>query len=123
MTLLLGLGIALAAAALYSFGATLQAMEARDTSRDESLKLSLLGRLMTRRRWIAGTVCVVGGWLLQVTALFLAPLTVVQPALAASVVVLLLIGMWVHGESVSARDVLAAGAIIAGVTGLAVAAP
>src|SRR3954451_18941401 len=93
-----GIAAAFAAAALYSFGVTLQAMEARETPGDESLKLSLLRDLVTRRRWLGGTACVLGGWTMQAVALLLAPITIVQPVLAMSVVVLLLIGIRMHDE-------------------------
>jgi len=120
---LLGIGSALGAAAAYAFGVTLQAIEARETSGEQSLKLSLLRQLVTRPRWIGGTACVALGWILQAVALILAPITIVQPALAISVVVLLVIGMRMHDEGIGSREVIGALAIVAGVTGLAVVAP
>jgi drug/metabolite transporter (DMT)-like permease len=123
MAYLAGGAAALAAAALYSFGVTLQAMEARATPGEESLKLSLLRDLVTRRRWLAGTACVVGGWTMQTVALLLVPLSVVQPALAMSVVGLLLIGLRMHDESIGRREVLGTLGIVLGVTGLALVSP
>ena len=120
---LLGIASALGAAALYAFGVTLQAMEASEMPGDESLKLSLLRHLVTRPRWIGGTACVAGGWLLQAVALTLAPITIVQPALAMSVVVLLAIGLRMHDETLGSREVIGALAVVAGVTGLALVAP
>jgi len=123
LSLLLGVIIALMAAAFYSFGVTLQAMEARESPAEESLKLSLLLDLVRRPRWLGGTACVVGGWACQAAALLLAPLTVVQPALATSVVVLLIIGIRMHDASIGAPDVIGAVAIVIGVIGLAAVAP
>jgi drug/metabolite transporter (DMT)-like permease len=123
MALGLGVLVALVSAALYAFGVTLQSIEARETPSEESLKLSLLKDLVKRRRWLAGTACVVGGWASQATALLLAPLTIVQPALATSVVVLLIIGMRMHDESIGAAEVLGALAIVIGVIGLAGVSP
>jgi drug/metabolite transporter (DMT)-like permease len=122
---LLGLGIcvALLSAAFYAFGVTLQSIEARDTPAEESLKLSLLKDLMKRRRWLAGTACVVGGWVSQAAALTLAPLTIVQPALAMSIVVLLAIGMRMHDESIGPPEIFGATAIVVGVIGLAAVSP
>jgi drug/metabolite transporter (DMT)-like permease len=111
------------AAAFYSFGVTLQSIEARATPEQESLKLSLLRDLVTRPRWLGGTACVVGGWACQAAALLLAPLTVVQPALAMSVVVLLVIGIRMHDESIGTSDVIGALAVVFGVIGLAAVSP
>jgi drug/metabolite transporter (DMT)-like permease len=125
VTALLALGVlaALVSAVLYSAGVTLQAIEAREAPSEESLKLSLLGWLVRRRRWLAGTACVTGGWVMQATALLLAPITIVQPALALSVVSLLFIAVRFFGESVRPRELLAALAIVIGVAGLVLVAP
>jgi drug/metabolite transporter (DMT)-like permease len=119
----LGLIAALSAAALYSVGVTLQAIEARQAPSEESLKPSLLRRLITRPRWIGGTGCVAGGWGMQATALLVAPITIVQPALAVSVVVLLGISVRFFDQAVGGREAAAALAIIAGVAGLVLVAP
>jgi drug/metabolite transporter (DMT)-like permease len=123
VSLALGAGVALLAAVFYSFGVTLQSLEARMTPAEESLKLSLLGDLIKRPRWLGGTACVIGGWGLQAAALLAAPLTVVQPALATSIVVLLIIGMKMHDESIGPREVIGALAIVVGVIGLAAVSP
>jgi drug/metabolite transporter (DMT)-like permease len=122
-TFALGVLAALVSAVLYSGGVTLQAMEAREAPTDESLKLSLLSRLVRRRRWLAGTACVVGGWAMQAAALTLAPITIVQPTLALSVVSLLFIAVRFFGESLRAREFLAAFAIVVGVAGLVLVSP
>src|SRR3954454_11026685 len=122
-TFALGVLAALVSAVLYSGGVTLQAMEAREAPTDESLRLSLLTRLVRRRRWLAGTGCVVGGWVMQAAALTLAPITIVQPALALSVVSLLFIAVRFFGESLRAREFLAAFAIVVGVAGLVLVSP
>lgn len=123
MSLALGVLAALAAAVLYSAGVTLQSLEAREAPAEESLKLSLLKRLVTRPRWLGGTGCVIGGWALQAAALMLAPITIVQPALAISVVALLFVGVRFFGEAVRRRELAAAVAIVVGVGGLVLASP
>jgi drug/metabolite transporter (DMT)-like permease len=123
LTLALGVFVALISAAFYSFGVTLQAMEARESPAEESLRLSLLTDLVRRPRWLGGTACVIGGWISQALALLLAPLTVVQPALAVSVVVLLVIGIRMHDASIGSSDVIGALAIVVGVAGLAAVSP
>ena len=121
--LLLGVAAALASATLYAVGVTLQALEARQEPPAEALHLSLLRHLVRRPRWLAGTACVVAGWTMQALALLLAPLTVVQPALAASVVVLLLIGVRFFDEPFGRREVGAALAMATGLGLLAAVAP
>jgi len=123
VSLALGVLAALAAAVLYSAGVTLQSLEAREAPAEESLKPSLLKRLVTRPRWLGGTGCVVGGWAMQAAALMLAPITIVQPALAVSVVALLFIGVGFFGEDVRRRELAAALAIVVGVGGLVLASP
>jgi len=123
MSFALGVLAALAAAVLYASGVTLQAIEAAQAPDDESLRPSLLRRLVTRRRWVIGTLCVAGGWAMQAVGLLLAPITIVQPALAVSVVVLLFIGARLFGEQVMRREMLAACAIVLGVGGLVLASP
>src|SRR3954451_6112502 len=123
MSLTLGVLAALTSAVLYASGVTLQSIEAAQAPDEESLKPSLLRRLLTRKRWILGTLCVIGGWATQAGALMLAPITIVQPALAVSVVVLLVIGVRFFGENVGRRELLAALTIVLGVGGLVVASP
>ena len=65
----------------------------------------------------------IGGWALQALALGLAPLTVVQPALALGLVVLLVLGSRMGDEDVGMREALSVAAIVVGVTGLVLAAP
>lgn len=123
LSFLLGVGVALVSATFYSVGVSLQSLEAREVPSSESLHLSLLRQLATRPRWIAGTVCVIAGWGFQAGALALAPLTVVQPTLAAGLFVLLIVGIRLTDESVGRREIVAVVAIFVGVTGLALASP
>ena len=117
-----GVLAALASALLYAVGVMLQSLEARRTPAEDSLRLSLLAHLVRRPRWIVGTAAVAGGWAMQAVALLLAPITIVQPSLAVSVIVLLCIGAR-FGETVRAREVVAAVTIIVGVIGLVVVSP
>lgn len=123
MLLALGVLAALASGVLYSVGVTLQSVEARQAPDEESLRLSLIRRLATRRRWLGGTGCVLAAWAAQATALTLVPITIVQPALAVSVVALLFISVRFFGETARRREVVAALAIVVGVGGLVVGSP
>jgi drug/metabolite transporter (DMT)-like permease len=118
-----GVVAALCSALLYAIGVTLQSIEARAMPSEDSLRPALLWHLLTRRRWLIGTACVAGGWGAQALALMLAPITIVQPALAVSVVALLFIGSRFFGETVRRREFAAALAIVVGVAGLVVASP
>jgi hypothetical protein len=119
----LGVAAAFAASALYNLGVALQALEARVAPPDRGMQLSLIAGLLQRPIWLVGTLLGVLGWPLQALALVLAPLTIVQPALALGLTLLLVVGARTLHERVGAREVRAVGAIIAGVAVLAVATP
>ena len=119
----LGFAIALAAACCYDGGYALQALEARSVPSRHALRPSLLGMLLQRRRWVAGTVLSLAGWPLQVWALSLAPIAIVQPVLALGLLLLLFLGSRLLGEPVGVREVGAVALIIAGVATITVAAP
>jgi drug/metabolite transporter (DMT)-like permease len=118
-----GFALAALAAACYDAGLALQALEARRVPDDHALRASLLTRLVRRRRWLAGTALAILGWPLQIGALALAPLTLVQPTLALGLLLLLWLGAAWLGERVGAREVAATALVIAGVGVLAWAAP
>lgn len=119
----LGAGAALAATALFSAGLVLQAQETRRVDSRHSLHLSLVGRLLARPRWLLGTALTLLGFPLHLAALLLAPLTVVQPALSAGLLLLLAVGARTTGESVGRQEVVGVVAIIAGVAGMTFTAP
>ena len=79
-----GLCLAALAAALFAVGAVLQheAAELSTTTRGLSLR-----RLMKRRRWMLGQGATMLGTGTQVAALALAPVAVVQPVLAVTLVI------------------------------------
>jgi drug/metabolite transporter (DMT)-like permease len=122
-SIVLGIGAACGASSLYNVGLALQALDVRETPAGEGLRPTLLVRLVRRRRWLLGTGLNLLGWPLQAAALLLAPLTVVQPALAFGLILLLVIGTRHLDEQVGAREALAVLAIFAGVALLAVVAP
>lgn len=123
MELVLGILAAVGASTLYSLGVALQAMDAKQAPADEHLRLALAWGLVKRSRWLIGTGLSMLGWPLQILALTLAPLVVVQPALAAGLLVLMLLGQRMLGEHAGKREYLAMGAIILGVLGAALTAP
>jgi hypothetical protein len=123
MVVVAGLGLAFTTAILYATAVGLQALEARESPPEQHLRLSLLRRLITRPRWLIGTGLALLGWIAQVGALLLIPLTLVEPALAMSLVVLLGIGSRVLGEQVGRREILSVSVMVAGIALLAWSAP
>jgi hypothetical protein len=121
--LVLGIGAAVGASTLYSLGIALQAMDAKEAPRGEHLRLALAWRLARRGRWLLGTGLSILGWPLQIVALLLAPLVVVQPALAAGLLVLMFLGQRMLHEHAGHNEYLAMGAIVIGVIGAGLAAP
>ena len=117
-----GIVLAAGAAACYDGAVALQAVEARALSA-ERVGAGLLSGLVRRMRWLAATGLAVAGFPLHVAALAIAPLTVVQPALALGLVLLLFLGARLLHEPVRPRDFAAVGAIAAGLALLAWAAP
>lgn len=125
MTIEVGLGVIAAggASACYEVSYALQALEARRVQLFRTVQISLLARLARRRLWIGAIALAVAGWPLQLLALSLAPLTVVQPVLALGVVLLLVLAARILHERVGARELASCAAIVLGVAGIAWAAP
>lgn len=121
--LALGIVAAVGASCLYNTSIALQALEAREVPGEHSLRPSLIGRLIRNRRWLGATGLGLLGWPLEIAALLLAPLTVVQPCLASGLILLLWLGATRLGEAPGRREALAVAAIIVGLAGVAWAAP
>jgi drug/metabolite transporter (DMT)-like permease len=121
--LVLGILAAAAASTFYSLGIALQAMDAKEAPREAHLRLALARRLITRSRWLLGTGLSMLGFPLQVVALRLAPLVVVQPALACGLLVLLFFGQRMLGEHAGRYEYASMLAITVGVIGVALSAP
>ncbi len=119
----LGIVCAVGASCLYNTSIALQALQVRDVHHEHSLKPSLLGKLLRNKHWLGATALGLAGWPLEIVALLFAPLTVVQPCLASGLVVLLWLGVRRLGETPGRREYLAVAAIVAGVIGVAWAAP
>lgn len=118
-----GILTALAASAANAFAVVYQAAEDRRSPVAQAGRFALLGSLVHRRRWLAGTGLMVLAWPLQVLALGLAPITVVQPTLSSSQLVLLAVARARLRERVGGFEALGALAIVAGVSAVIVAGP
>jgi drug/metabolite transporter (DMT)-like permease len=119
----IGALLACLASCLFNAGIGFQALEARSVPRDLGLHLSLIGRLVRRPRWLVGVALNAVAVPLQTVALLFAPVTVVQPADAAGLLLLLFIGSRMLGERVGTRELAAVGAIVAGIVILTAVAP
>jgi drug/metabolite transporter (DMT)-like permease len=118
-----GMALAAAAAACYDGGYVLQTLEARRAPAAYALRPLLLAHLVRQRVWLGATLLALAGWPLQVVALRLAPLTVVQPTLSLGLLLLLALGTRMLREPVGPREVGAVLAIGAGMAAIAWAAP
>jgi FtsH-binding integral membrane protein len=123
MELVLGIAAAVGASTLYSLGIALQAMDAKETPQEEHLRLALAWGLVRRARWLLGTGLSILGWPLQVLALLLAPLVVVQPALAAGLLTLMLLGERMLDERPGRYEYVAVSLILAGMLGASLTSP
>ena len=121
--LVLGIAAAVGSSTLYSLGFAFQALDAREAPREEHLRLALAWGLVRRARWLLGTGLSILGFPLQVVALLLAPLVVVQPALAAGLLVLMFLAQRMLGEHAGRYEYLSMGAIVIGVIGVGLDAP
>ena len=95
-----GVVLACIASATFNAAIALQALEARAVPNEFGLRISLIGKLVRRRRWLAGSALAVLAFLTQTAALLLAPLTVVQTADGAGLLLLLYLGSRHLGERV-----------------------
>ncbi len=125
-----GLGLALAAAGCLEVGYAVQAGEARHPDHDRDAAGSLLGHLARRRAWRSGTLLVAAGVGLQLAALGLSSVALVQPAMVLGLGLLVVLAERRLGERVHGPErlgVAAAGAgaalVAAGAAGDAIGAP
>lgn len=120
---LIGVAASLGAALLLSGGMVLQALDARQVADQHGLRLSLLGKLIQRPRWLAGTVIGYLALPLQVVALRHAPLVLVQPVHACGLLLALTAGARVLHERSSSFALAGTGVIVGGLAMVAWGAP
>lgn len=119
---LLGALVAAVSALLYVVGYVLEKQALDDLP---PLRLSLPGLWRTAkasRRWVAGFSAMIVGLALQVAALTLAPVSVVQPILAGGLIALAAAGPALLGERLSGRHRAALVLVVSAVAAVAVSA-
>lgn len=121
--MLTGAALAVAAAGCFETSYVLQALEVRALAPIGRPGIGALRALLARPRWALAIALGLAGFALQVLALRDAPVTLVQPLLAAGLLGLLGFGAVVLHEPVGRRELAAVAAIVAGVAAIALAAP
>lgn len=117
-----GAVVAVVSALLYDVGYVLE-KQALDTLPPLSLSPAALWRTArTSRRWSAGFAAMLGGLGLQVVALTLAPVAVVQPILAGGLVALAAVGPSLLGERLTSRQRSALAMVVVAVAAVALSA-
>jgi hypothetical protein len=98
-----GLVLAVSASACFEAGYVVQASESRaETGRGATA--TLLGRLVRRPGWLGGTALVLAGTVLQLAALAVAPVAIVQPTLVVGLALLVVLAERRLGEVVRRAD-------------------
>ena len=120
-TLLAGLGLALGSAAALNWGYFAQHQAAGGLPR-LSLRRPLASLLVLFRnpRWLAGFLVGIGGWVLYVAALALAPLSLVQATSAGGIGILALLAWQATGVRLGSWELAGVGAAVVGLALLGV---
>nr|WP_308122869.1 DMT family transporter [Microbacterium marinilacus] len=119
--LLLGIPLAIAGAVFMSLGAQYQSQGVRKVERisgetgETGLGVSHLLRLLTRPSWVIGTVLLGVAIVCQLSALAVAPLIVVQPLGAVSLVITTLLNAQVSGHPPTRKSLTSIGLCVGGI--------
>jgi hypothetical protein len=106
--------LAVSAAVGFGVGMTLQQHDARQVPFGRSLHLSTLAVLLQRPVWLAGVGASGVAFLLQIAALRVGAVVVVQPIVTASLVVCLALTSWWRRSPLGASRWMAIAAVVAG---------
>jgi drug/metabolite transporter (DMT)-like permease len=119
----IGVGAALVATLMVSSGLVMQALEARGVERHHGLRLTMMARLLRRKRWVIGTLIGYFAFPFQLVALAHAPLIVVNPVHATGLLLVLAAGVKMLRERIGLAESGGVAAIITGIAMLAWGAP
>jgi drug/metabolite transporter (DMT)-like permease len=112
----LSIGLALFAGFLFAIGSVLQQKGTLEEPDANALRAGFILRLLRRPIWLLGVVADGAGYVAQAAALGVGKLVVVQPLMVSSVVFALPLGVWLTHQRVGRREILGAGAVVAGLT-------
>lgn len=116
----LGAALAVLSAVLYDIGFVLEKQALGGVPEMRLHPMSIVRAATRSRRWVAGFAAMLCGLALQVVALTLAPVSVVQPILACGLLALAAIGPWLLDERLEGRDALALSAVLLAAVAVAV---
>jgi uncharacterized membrane protein len=111
------------AALCANLGVVLTALEARRQPAHQSLRVGLLVSLVKRPLWRLAAVLDLAGWALKTAALLVAPLTVVAPAMALGLFVLVVFSAVVLKETPRVNSLIGIGLLAGGVALVALHSP
>jgi drug/metabolite transporter (DMT)-like permease len=117
-----GAAVALCSAALYDVGYLLEKQALSGVPADVTHPVALVRSVARSRRWIAGFAAMAAGLGLQVVALTMAPVSVVQPVLAGGLLGLVAVSGVVLGERLTKRQLAALAFVLLGVLAVALSA-
>jgi drug/metabolite transporter (DMT)-like permease len=118
----LGVAVALASAVAYNVGYLLEKRALSALPPLEVRPVALVRTVIRSRRWVAGFMAMLAGLALQVIALTLAPVMVVQVVLAAGLLALVVLARVTLGEQMGSREWAALGLVLVAVIAIAVSA-
>lgn len=104
--------LALLAAAVFALGTVLQARAAALVPDTQALRVGLVLTLLRQPWWLAGIGAGTAGYVLQAAALGVGSVVLVQPILTVTLLFALPLQARFAGRVISARDLLAAGALV-----------
>lgn len=111
--------LALVAAFLFALAATLQQKGALESGVSPDSLQSFL-RLVVVPAWLAGTVALLAGYVVQAVALDHGRLAIIQPLLVTTVVFALPLGYLIGGQAVGRREIVGAAVVVGGLALFAV---
>ena len=117
--LIAGTGVAVVSAFLYDAGYILEKRALSDLPALGANPVTMIRTVARSRGWMAGFAAMLAGLVLQVVALTLAPVSVVQPVLAAGLVTLIAIGGPLLGERLGRRERFSLGLVLVAVLAIA----
>jgi drug/metabolite transporter (DMT)-like permease len=112
--------LALGAAASFAVANVVQMRAVRRVDGPDGVSVRLLVRLVSDRVWLLGLAASVLGYLLQATALFLAPVLLVQPLIVAELLFALPLAAYLAGVRLHRREWCAITLVAAGITAFVV---
>lgn len=114
--------LAVLTAACNALASVLQRRAARTAPPSDTFKLALIGYLIRQPAWLGGMAALIGGFLLQATALNFGALSFVQPILVTELPFTMILVSWMFRVHLNRESWLAIGVLTVGLVVLLVSA-